>query len=97
MELVSRPVSAYVRNLPQAEREQIARLMAHRTSQPIVCICEAKKPEYRGELYVYTAYHGAHDRGDFGSFTLKKKDSAWQIIDGGTDLDPLFVCLLCQE
>jgi hypothetical protein len=89
-------MSAYVRALPQADREQIARVMARRTSQSIVCICEAKRPEHAWEIYAYTAYPGAHERGGFGSFTLKKIDSTWQVIEGGTDLDPIMVCMSCN-
>jgi hypothetical protein len=90
-------ISAYVRALPQADREQIARVMARRTSQSIVCICEAKRPEHSGELYVYTAYPDAHERGGFGSFTLKKIAGSWQITQGGTDLDPIMVCMSCSN
>jgi hypothetical protein len=90
-------ISAYVRTLPQVDREQIARVMARRTSQPIVCICEAKRPERAGELYVYTAYPGAQERGGFGTFTLKKIAGAWQITEGGTDLDPIMLCMSCPS
>jgi hypothetical protein len=90
-------MSAYVRALPQAEREQIASVMAHRTSQLIVCMCEAIRPQYRGELYVYTAYPGAHERGGFGFFALKKISGAWRVIEGGTDLDPIMVCMICNS
>jgi hypothetical protein len=89
-------MSAYVRALPQTDREKIARLMARRTSQVIVCICEAKRPEHAGELNVYTAYPGAHERGGFGYFTLKKVGGTWQVIEGGTDLDPIMVCMTCS-
>ena len=89
-------MTAFVRSLPQAEREQIARVMADRTSQTIVCICEAKRKEYAGRLYVYTAYPGAHERGGFGTFTLKKIGGSWQVIEGGTDLDPIMLCLSCN-
>ena len=89
-------VTPFVRALPQIEREQIARVMARRTSRTIVCICEAKRKEYAGELYVYTAYPGAHERGGFGTFTLKKIGGSWQVVDGGTDLDPIMQCMLCN-
>jgi hypothetical protein len=89
-------MTAFVRSLPQADREQIARVMAHRTSQIIVCMCEAKRKEFAGELYVYTAYPGAHERGGFGTFTLKKIGGSWQVIEGGTDLDPIMLCLSCN-
>ena len=94
--LTSPRITPFVRELPQSERQQIARVMAHRTSQIIVCICEAKRKEYAGKLYVYTAYPGAHERGGFGSFTLKKIGGSWQVIDGGTDLDPNMLCLSCN-
>ena len=89
-------MTPFVRALPQTDREQIARVLAQRTSQYIVCICEAKRPEQAGRLYVYTAYPGAHERGGFGSFTLKKIAGSWQIIEAGTDLDPIMLCLSCN-
>ena len=87
-------ISRHARLLSQADREQIARLMAHRTNQPIICLCGGQD---RNLLFVYTAYIGAHDRGDYGSFTLKKVDGQWKILEGGTDLDPIFACILCSE
>jgi len=90
-------ISRYARLLSQTDREQIARLMAHRTNQPIICLCAGQGCRNQGLLFVYTAYIGAHDRGDYGSFTLKKVDGQWNILQGGTDLDPIFACMLCSE
>gem|GEM_PF-6167612 len=70
--------------------------MAHRTNQPIICLC-AGKGRNEGQLFVYTAYIGAHERADYGFFTLQKTDGEWKILEGGTDLDPLFVCMLCGD
>jgi hypothetical protein len=89
-------ISRHARLLSQADREQIARLMAHRTNQPIICLC-ASSGGSQSRLVVYTAYIGAHDRGDYGAFTLKKFDGQWKILEGGTDLDPIFACMLCSE
>src|SRR5437879_5636134 len=75
-------ISRHARLLSQADREQIAHLMAHRTNQPIICLC-AGQGRNEGLLFVYTAYIGAHDRGDYGFFTLKKADGRWQILQGG--------------
>jgi len=90
-------ISRHARLLSQTDREQIARLMAHRTNQPIICLCAGQGGRNQGLLFVYTAYIGAHDRGDYGSFTLKKVDGQWKILQGGTDLDPIFACMLCSE
>lgn len=89
-------VSAYARRLPGADREQIAKVMAHRTSQPIICLCETRDPKRPGGLFAYTGYIGAKERGQFGFFTLQKADGIWRIIKGGTDIDPILVCLLCN-
>jgi hypothetical protein len=89
-------LSRHARLLPQDDRQQIARLMAHRTNQPIICLC-AGQGGNQGLLFVYTAYIGAHDRGDYGFFTLKKIDGQWKILRGGTDLDPVLACMLCSE
>jgi len=67
--------------------------MAHRTNQPIICLCAGQGRDL-GLLFAYAAYIGAHDRGDYGSFTLKKVDGRWQILEGGTDLDPIFACFV---
>ena len=67
------------------------------TNQPIICSCAGQGGGNQGLLFVYTAYIGAHDRGDYGSFTLKKVDGQWKILQGGTDLDPIFACMLCSE
>jgi len=89
-------LSRHARLLSQADREQIARLMAHRTNQPIICLC-AGQGRNQGLLFVYTAYIGANDRGDYGFFTLKKVDGKWKILQGGTDLDPILACMLCSD
>jgi hypothetical protein len=89
-------VSAYARRLPRDDREGIAKVMAHRTSQPIICLCESRDPKRPEALFAYTGYIGAKQRGEFGFFTLQKIDGSWRVIEGGTDLDPIFVCLSCN-
>jgi hypothetical protein len=80
----NQPLATRVRLLSAAYRDQITRVMAHRTNQPIICLCAGQGRD-QGLLSVYVAHIGAHDRGDYGAFTLKKVDGRWQILEGGTD------------
>jgi hypothetical protein len=89
-------VSPHARLLSEADRQQIARIMAHRTSQPMIDLC-AGRGKNEGKFFVYTGYIGAKERGEFGFFTLTKINATWQIIGGGTDLDPILVGLLCSD
>ncbi len=89
-------ISRNARAIFASDGPEIARLMAHRTNQPIICVC-AGQGKARDLLFVYTAYIGAHDRGDYGSFTLQKLDGQWKVLKGGTDLDPIFACIDCPR
>jgi hypothetical protein len=84
-------LSPQAKRLSAAERDQIARLLAHRTRQSIIGMCFARNPKYRGQLSVYTAYPDAKTRGDYGTFTLAKTSGQWHIIDAGEDLDPWMI------
>lgn len=91
-------VSRHAQLLPQADRDQVARLMAHRTSQAIICLC-AGQGENKGLLFVYTGPNGGYAPGGYGFFVLKKSDGQWRIREKESDPNDMTTapCLLCSN
>jgi hypothetical protein len=91
-------ISRHARLLPQTDREQVARMMAHRTRQAIICLC-AGRGENQGLLFAYTGSNGSYVPGGYGFFVLKKTDGLWRIVEKESDPRDMTTvpCLLCSD
>jgi len=91
-------ISRHARLLSQADREQVAHLMAHRTKQAIICLC-AGQGENQGLLFVYTGPNGVYAPGGYGFFVLKKTHGQWRIMEKESDPNDMTTapCLLCSD
>jgi hypothetical protein len=73
-------LSAFARQLPPSDFQQIAAALSHRTRQSITDIHPGSKPN---QVIANTAFPNADGQpGTFGQFTVEKRGNKWYVIDG---------------
>ena len=75
--LAARHLSAFARNLPRSDFDQIAEILSHRTRQSITDI----QPFTSDEVIVFTAFRGGEGPGLSSQFTLAKRDGRWHVVE----------------
>lgn len=75
--LAARHLSAFARNLPRSDFEQISEILSHRTRQSIIDI----QPYARDEVIVFTSFRGGEGEGLSSQFTLAKRDGRWHVVE----------------
>jgi len=75
--LAARHLSAFARQLPRSDFQQIAEILSHRTRQSITDI----QPFRSDEVIVFTAFRGGKGEGLSSQFTLAKRDGRWHVVE----------------
>ena len=85
-------VSPAVRKMPQADINEITRLVSERSPSPIHCMFyTGRKEPFSGEVCVITADPRTMALNENGLFRLKKEGGVWHIIDAGFTLSTMMI------
>ena len=76
-------LSPKIKQLPQADRDEILRLVSEHCAVPIYCISWHSRDR---EVWVAAANSVSMDSSRNGLFELKKEDGHWWIVFGGLGL-----------